>query len=63
MFKFPYEELTWERGIEFTLDILKKKKKAQYVYPISKKEEKNFCFLEKGKNISWTPEEFLRISA
>lgn len=36
---------------------------AQYVYPISKKEEKNYCFLEKGKKISWTPEEFLRISA
>ena len=27
MFKFPYEELTWERGIEFTVDRLKKKKK------------------------------------
>ena len=26
MFKFPYEELTWERGIEFTVDRLKKKK-------------------------------------
>ena len=29
MFKFPYEELTWERGIEFTVDRLKKKQKTK----------------------------------
>ena len=32
MFKFPYEELTWERGIEFTVDRLKKKKNKKLIH-------------------------------
>ena len=38
MFKFPYEKLTWERGIEFTVDRLKKNNNNWYTQILRRNE-------------------------